>query len=55
MTGHDAVARIDRCDLRVLNVLGLRFRDLYLRLELGRIGDAREIIARFNALPDLHR
>ena len=55
MAGHDAVPSVDRRDLRVHNILGLGLGDLYLRLQLRRVGDARQVIAGFDSLPDLHR
>ena len=43
-----AVARVDRGDLAVGDVLGLGLGDADLRLELGRVGHAGEIAARLD-------
>ena len=51
----DAVAGIDRGLLVDLNVFRLRLRDLDLRFQFRRIGDASEIVARLDALADFHR
>ena len=52
---RDAVARVDFGLLADGDILDLRLRDLQLRLQPRRIDDAREVRARADALPDLHR
>ena len=54
MSFYDAIACVDRGLLVWLNVFRLRLGDLDLCFQFRRIGDAREIIAHFYALADLH-
>src|SRR6266480_3242072 len=52
---RDTVASVDHSFLTNLNVLRLSLSDLDLRFQLRRVRDAREVIADFQALSDLHR